>query len=769
LQKLKFAPVLLLSMALALGLPGCSSSSSSTTTTAIVTLSPSTVQTVDEGESLNITATVTNDVNSEGVTWTLSGVGTLSNNTTTSVTYTAPASVPNNTIVTVTATSRADSSAVGSLSITVVSGLTITTTSLVDGNQNSPYFATIGATGGVEPFIWTVSTGTLPAGLALGTSTTDSVTISGTPTTQGSSSFTIRATDVDGNTSSQAYTVSIDPPLLLAVTTTSLPDGTEGESYNQTLAAKNGVKPYTWSFVSGNLPPSLSLNTAGVLSGTPSAAGTFSFTVQVSDSTTPTPQVATQSLSLVVNPATGTNATLKGSYAFLVSGFDSSGVFAAAGSFTADGQGNITSGTVDTNGAAGPETNQTLAASTYSIASTSLGTMTLGFPAGARTFAFVTMANGNATIIEFDGIAQASGVLLKQTTTAFSAAQILGNYVFGFLGEDSQSKRFAMAGIFLADGSANFNNGLLDSDDNGTTANVAFSGTYAVPSGSSNGRGTAALAISGKTLNFSFYIVSATELLAMETDSVTGGNPLLSGSILQQANTAFGSTSLNGTSVFEVTALDTSSSSPVAQAQVGLLNSSPGGSGGGSTILTSDQNSGGTLTTLSSSSGTYTVTQNGRVTLADSGFQNSQPVLYLINTDQAFIVGTDAAVSFGFMLPQTTPIFSAASLSGLYAGGTLPPVELSVSTACARSACIYGEVDAATANGAGTLAVTSDISTSIGQLQNQAATDSYSVGSNGRALVTLNGSTTEILYLVSPTEFFALSAGANPFVEQFQQ
>lgn len=760
MQKLKSLPVLILSITLALGLPGCSSSSSPTTTTAAVTLSPSGVQSVDQGQTLNITATVANDVNGQGVTWTLAGVGALSNNTTTSVTYTAPASVANNTIVSVTATSTADTSATASLSITIVSGLTITTTSLVDGNENTFYFATVGATGGVEPLTWTVSVGALPAGLALGISTTTSVIISGTPTTQGSSSFTITATDVDGNTSSQAFTVSIDPPLLLAVTTTSLAEGTQGGLYSQTLGAKNGVKPYTWNVASGTLPPGLSLSAAGVLSGTPGGAGTFSFTVQVTDSSTPTPQVASQSLSLLVNPASGTNAALNGTYAFLASGFDPSGAFAAGGSFTADGQGNITGGTVDTNSAAGPQTNQTLAASTYSIASTNLGTMTLAFPGGARTFAFVTMASGDAKIIEFDGAAEASGVLLKQTTADFSAAQVLGNYAFGFLGEDSQSKRFAMAGTFVADGSANFNNGLLDSDDNGTTANAGFSGTYAVPSGSSNGRGTAALAISGGgTLNFSFYIVSATELLALETDSVAAGNPLLSGSILQQASTAFGSASLNSTSVFEVTALDTASGSPVAQSQVGLLTGSAGNSSGGGTSLTSDQNSGGILTTLSGPAGTYSVTANGRVTLANSGFQNSQPVLYLVNANQAFIVGTDAAVSVGFMVPQLTPVFSAASLSGLYAGGTLAPVELSMG----------GEVDAAIANGAGTLAVTSDISNGSGQLQNQAATNAYSVTSNGRGLVTLNGSTTEIFYLVSPTEFFALSSSANPFVEHFQQ
>lgn len=714
---------------------------------------------MDEGATLNITASVANDANGEGVTWTLSGVGTLTNTTNTSVTYNAPSDVANDTLVTITATSRADSSATAALSITIVSGLTITTTSLVDGNQNSAYFATIGATGGVTPLTWTVSAGTLPAGLVLGISETDSETISGTPTTQGKSSFTITVTDVDGNASSQAFSISIDPALVLTVATTSLPDATEGTAYSQTLAARNGVQPYTWSLASGNFPPGLSLSAAGVFSGTPSAAGTFTFTVQVTDSTTPTPQVASQSLTLAINAATGTNATLNGSYAFLLSGFDSGGGFAAAGSFTADGFGNITGGTADMNSSAGPLTNQTLGASAYSVAPFSLGTMTLAFPSGTRTFAFAVMSNGNARIIEFDGTAQASGVLLKQTTSAFSTGQILNNYVFGFLGEDAQSQRFAMAGVFTADGLGDFNSGTLDYDDAGTTLNTTFSGAYSIPSGSTNGRGTASLTVAGETLNFSFYVVTANELLAVETDSVAGGNPLLSGSILQQAATSFNGSSLTGNSIFEVTALDTSGGSPIAQAQVGLFNGSGGSGPNGSSVSSSDQNSGGTLTTLSSSSGTYSVSNNGRVTTANSGFQNASPVLYLASADEAFVVGTDSAVSFGFMEPQAAAGFTVASLSGVYAGGTLSPAQLTSG----------GEVDAASAGGAGILDVTSDISNSSGQLQNQAATENYSIASNGRAVVTLNGSTAEILYMISPTEYFGLSAGSNAFVEHFEQ
>lgn len=89
-------------------------------------------------------------------------------------------------------------------------------------------------------------------------------------------------------------------PVVFGVTTTSLPGATVGTAYNQTLAASNGTAPYTWSISTGALPAGLSLTAAtGVISGTPTTAGTVNFTVMVTDSATPA-GTATQALSIVV-------------------------------------------------------------------------------------------------------------------------------------------------------------------------------------------------------------------------------------------------------------------------------------------------------------------------------------------------------------------------------------------------------------------------------------------------------------------------------------
>ena len=107
--------------------------------------------------------------------------------------------------------------------------------------------------------------------------------ISGVPSAHGKFSFTVQVTDSQGAKATRDLSITVAPAPLV-VTTASLADGVVGESYNQTLGASGGVKPYTWGMASGSLPGGLSLDSSGRISGVPSAHGTFSFTVQVTDS-----------------------------------------------------------------------------------------------------------------------------------------------------------------------------------------------------------------------------------------------------------------------------------------------------------------------------------------------------------------------------------------------------------------------------------------------------------------------------------------------------
>jgi hypothetical protein len=536
--------------------------------------------------------------------------------------------------------------------------------------------------------------------------------------------------------------------------TGSLPDGTVNTSYSQTLQANSGVQPYSWSITGGTLPVGLTLSSTGVISGTPIVTGTSSFTVQVADSSVPTPQTASANLSIKINPGVTNNAILSGNYAFSVRGFDPSGLFVAAGSFIADGNGNVTSGMMDVNNTTGYPMSQTFAGN-YSIGQNGLGFMTFNIVlGGSRTFALSMMINGNANIIEFDdstgGGTRNSGVLLKQTTSAFTTASISGGYAFGFAGIDSLNSgknRFGVAGALQADGAGNFTSGVLDSDDaaSGVTSDVPFVGTYTV---ATNGRGTASIKTAQGTTGYSFYIVSSTQLLVIETDTFpNGGNPLVSGTMLQQsANGSFTVGNFNATGVFQTTGL--ASSTP--QSQVGLLT----GNGVGGFSLTSDQNVGGTLTTPTST-GSYSVDPTGRLT--GVGF-----VVYLVSNNQGFIIGTDPVVSFGFMTAQSGP-FTDSSLSGTYAGGSLAPVDPNVSNVVSIAIA-----------GSSSFNVTADISGANGLSQSQATAAIGTVPMNGRVVITLNGNPVDIVYLITSGQsttgqFVALSTDSTARVDIFRQ
>src|SRR4030095_8769988 len=174
--------------------------------------------------------------------------------------------------------------AVGSFTLTVVPDIEIlriiSNGPLDEGRTGVYYSYQLLFVGGVPPRTWTMGTGSLPPGLSL----SSGGVISGKPTQIGRFTFTVQLADSSPTTViSQPLQITVVPGPLVIVTTGDLTKATLGSSYSFPLQSLGGVSPYTWAPVSGAFPPGLSLNPNGVISGTPTELGIFTFAVKSTD------------------------------------------------------------------------------------------------------------------------------------------------------------------------------------------------------------------------------------------------------------------------------------------------------------------------------------------------------------------------------------------------------------------------------------------------------------------------------------------------------
>lgn len=181
--------------------------------------------------------------------------------------------------------------------------LTMTTTSpLPSGTVGQAYSSQIQTSGGQAPINFSLVSGSLPPGLTL----SSTGLISGTPTTSGNYSFTIRAIDncpPKVQTVQRAFTLQINPaacPSLSITSPSTLSSGTVGLAYSYQVMTSGGQPPVTFSHVEGTLPPGLTVSSSGLISGTPTTAGDYSFTVKATDSCSLGTQTAERTFSIKV-------------------------------------------------------------------------------------------------------------------------------------------------------------------------------------------------------------------------------------------------------------------------------------------------------------------------------------------------------------------------------------------------------------------------------------------------------------------------------------
>jgi hypothetical protein len=402
--------------------------------------------------------------------------------------------------------------------------------------------------------------------------------------------------------------------------------------------------------------------------------------------------------------------------------------------------------------------NQELAGGAVVIGANGLGQLTLKLATSQTvTFALaapasISAANNdtNIRIIEFDDKTgsgtRGSGVL--KSANGGDASQIVNNYAFSFTGVDASQNPIAIAGSFKADGAGNITGYAADANDNGMMINeTGFTGTYTANSV----RGTIQFKLNGNTYNYSFYQVSASELLAISLDTLSSNVPLVSGLIEQQTGT-FSTTSLKGAGVVELNGLAVLSGTHVPDVTLGLATAD----GNGNLGVVYDEYK-GQLLTPQTFNGTYSVdATSGRVALKSTG---TPTILYLLNNNQAFVLGGDASASSGLLEPQSGSGFNNGSFKGNYLGGSLP----------LNSPSAMNEVALAAADGNGNVTITYDNSGPKGLVSNTTTTGTYSVGSNGRITVTAADGTARVFYVVSSTKAALLSGEGNGYLGSLEQ
>lgn len=458
------------------------------------------------------------------------------------------------------------------------------------------------------------------------------------------------------------------------------------------------------------------------------------------------------------------------------------------GTFTADGNGNITGGIQDSNGPYFTSANTNVSfTGSYSVGGDSRGLLTLNYNSGAIATANVCIALDSFNAMVAGGgrlVTDAtsnplidSGFFYAQGSSSIGASTVAGSWALGLEGikldpNNGDETRGATAGYITLDGVSKVTVGEADTSQdeyssgslkNSSQAQVALTGTYTLDS---SGRGTLALKYGGAATasNYVFYVAGTNQIFLLSIDTGgKGGSAVMSGrALLRPSSISFGSGTLKGNSVFIDQALTKTTSTQYDHRliQAGILD----WNGSGSYTEDYDQNDAGDVSVLQTASSTYSVDSSGRVTI-----NGASPSIfgYLVDTNEGFAVGGNLGVSSMYFESQATGGFSLASFSGDYSEG-------SVGYGFVQEEASSGEINA---SGSGVLTGSIDVAGTIGGCVDCAAASEFGAAPDwtrpmprdlslretyatssvaGRLVVENAGQTVQALYLVSPDKAYAV-------------
>jgi hypothetical protein len=387
-------------------------------------------------------------------------------------------------------------------------------------------------------------------------------------------------------------------------------------------------------------------------------------TITATDNTVNPPATATATATI-----TYSDASLYGPFAFSYSGGTGNGFMAVAGSFVADGNGNITGGLEDINSfSTGSSTQVPIYSGNYDVEPDGRTSVTLN--TGRQTgvaWQFALSDNQHGLMILFNKSSGGSGTLQQQNLNDLAASdsvlmacgQATCPYVFSVSGSDSNFNPLALAGRFSVNGSGQIpqSGTILDVNDNGTVtkSDTSLNGSYSFDTtNSGTGRGTVTLtsATTGQ-IQYAFYVVDSTHLKLVETDA----NAYLAGDMFSApTGNSFTVAELSASTNYVFTAGGNSSAG--AYASGGVFTSGGNGTITGGVI---DSNNAGTITSNTTLAATcpYTVDPTtGRIDLqlctSAGGAATNEYAAYPTASGGALLLEIDAnAISNGQAYPQS--------------------------------------------------------------------------------------------------------------------